>query len=364
MKSLFLSLLLLLSAATTSQACLNVYYSLDHNGHLHDNAEQLKRAFNTNFNLSLIERKLQKLEKRLAKEQDYKLLSNYAVLMLKAGKTKEALAILEQLYLHHPEEYQLAANLGTAYELNGDLTKALFYIKRGIELNPEAHQGSEWVHVKILETKLQLQKDPNYLTTHSVLELTEEQKNDPLVGEQIHIQVHERFPFSPPFNAIMANLLIDLGDCYANTTSIEFAKALYSIAKFHHGSKDKRIDEQLRKMLQLRKKYAEVHPKQEGKGDHIKIGGIRYKSLLDDNNKTRHQINWEAILTNDTLLLTAVNLAHISLLVPDINSSEANKKSNNPLTINKEDHNNNLLYGASLFLLALGGFFIIKKRKR
>ena len=71
------------------------------------------------------------------------MLSDYAVYLMKAGRVDESLAILKELNKNLPQEYQIAANLDTAYELNGELDSALFYIKRGIEINPDAHAGSE-----------------------------------------------------------------------------------------------------------------------------------------------------------------------------------------------------------------------------
>lgn len=306
MRQLPFLLLCLLWSYSTSQACLNVYYSVDHHGHLHE-VEDLERPFNTNFNLSLIDKKLQQLEPQLQETKDYKLLSNYAVLLLKAGKTQEALVILEKLALQYPEEYQIAANLGTAYELNGQVEKALFYIQKGMTLNPEAHGGSEWVHLRVLETKLLLQNNPTYLEGHTVLNLTAEEKNDPAIRQQLHVQVRERFPFSPPFDPIMASLLIDLGDCYAQTASIDYARALYAMAKLYHGSKDKTINEKLKDMKALDQKYAQVHPKQTGADvTHVRIERMDYKKLLDDNNTQHYAINWNTTSANSQELISYI----------------------------------------------------------
>lgn len=295
-------------------ACLNYYYSIDHEGHLHS-ADDLRRAFNTNFNKKLIERKLKKLEVRLKKEKDYKLLSDYAVFLLKAGRIEESLEILKTLSRHYPSEYQIAANLGTAYELSGNVELAIQFIKKGIALNPDSHGGSEWVHLKVLETKLKLKVDSLYLSNHSVLNLTEDEKNSSTIREQIIIQVRERFPFSPSSSdQIMANLLMDLGDCYSKTASIEFAKVLYTIAKTYYGASKEVVEEKINKILKLRKKYSNVQPEQEGKGDHIKIGGIRYKTMLDDNNPSNYKIDWDKILTNVDELLSHIEMDRLDVI--------------------------------------------------
>ncbi|PHR49149.1 MAG: hypothetical protein COA32_03615 [Fluviicola sp.] len=370
MKKSITILFVLLFSIVESNACLNDYYSVDSQGHLHSH-DDFATAFNKNFNLKLIESKLIKLEKQLETEKDYKLLSNYAVLLLKAGKTSEALAILEQLSVHHPDEYQITANLGTAYELNGEVDKALEYIKKGIELNPDSHGGSEWVHVKVLEAKQQLEKGSLYLSRNSVLNLTEDQKNDTLVRNQILIQVRERFPFSPGPNQIMSSLCIDLGDCFANTESIEFAKVLYTIAKLYYGANDELVDEKISKMVELRSEHANVRP--ERRTDHvnnIKIGGITYGSMLDDNNRSNHKIVWEKILTNVDELLNLVNLERIDLSSKEL-STQKTKAESELMDVNEQESNKSkdadymiyFLFGGGLALLIIA-LLIFKKRAK
>jgi Flp pilus assembly protein TadD len=55
------------------------------------------------------------------------------------GKAREVLVEAERL---HPGNYQVAANLGTAYELLGDDENALVWIRKGIERNPDSHYGT------------------------------------------------------------------------------------------------------------------------------------------------------------------------------------------------------------------------------
>jgi len=319
-KILFLFVLLL--NFSNSHACLNYYYSIDHEGHFHD-AEGLKTHFNINFNPRTLEAEIKKNADKLKTTKDYKWLSNYAVLLLKAGRTKEALDLLEQLSLKHLDEYQIAANLGTAYELSGNVEKALEYIKRGVELNPNAHDGSEWVHVKLLEAKLKLQSDPNYLTKNTVLNLSANQKKDLKVRQQLMIQIRERFPFCKGPDPIMASLLIDLGDCYAQTTSIEYAKALYEIALNYYGAPAKVADPKIKEMKELLRQYSNLKVNQwklndqnlyEGlDGEHNRISGIKYTTLLDDNNPSKYTINWSGIQLNTDSLLA---YAQIERVVP------------------------------------------------
>jgi len=303
-----LPLLSFLTACTISSfACFNNYFMVDKNGGLHLQDEQFA-AFNTNFNKQLNVQRLKKLMLKLKTEHSYMALSDYAVCLTRLGKNNEALAILQQLYSQHPNEYQLASNLGTTYELSGQVDSALKYIKRGIELNPKDHNGSEWIHVKILETKLQLKKNPDYLKTHTILQLSEKQQNDSVVFHQINIQVRERFPYSPVPDAIMADLMTELGDVSANTSSIEFAKACYQIAKYYYRDSSAALDKKIEVVRQLKKKYinkqAPIFPDMEG--ENSMMGSFDYKKLLDDNNTQHYTVDWSKINTDVASLLAMV----------------------------------------------------------
>lgn len=276
-------------------ACLNYYYSVDKNGDLHPLGD-FRRAFNTNFNNPLLERRLKKTALKIKKTKDFRLVSDYAVFLLKAGKGAEAVAIFEQLNIDYPNQYEILSNLGTAYEVIGQDEKALLFIKKAFALNADSHFGSEWIHIKVLETKLLLKQDPDYLLKTSVLKLTEIQKQDTLIRNQILLQVRERFPFIKGPNAIMASLLIDLADCCANTNSIEVAKAFYTIAKNYYGADELLIGKKITEMVRLRQQYHNVQPKRlVGDGDNIKISGISYNKMLDDNNPNNYSINWKEL---------------------------------------------------------------------
>ncbi len=292
--------------------CLNIYYGVDQYGNIHEYGEKYLLTFKQNFNSKRIQKKLEKLEPQIKDKQDYQLLSDYAVFLLKIGKTEEALEILIALSQAHPTEYQIIANLGTAYELNGQVDSALCYIKKGIELNPESHGGSEWVHVRILETKQKLQTDSLYLHQYTVLKLTEKEKKKPETREQLLIQLQERFPFCPTPNPIMSSLLLDLGECFAATHSIEHAKAIFSVGYKVYG--DTLAKAQSKEMIKLREKYTEkrLERRQIIEGEYFgnsKVIGLRYQDLLKK--YPNYDMKWEKINTNIDTLLAYVNLQKV-----------------------------------------------------
>jgi hypothetical protein len=59
-----------------------------------------------------------------AEDADFRVRSDYAARLVHRGESKKAAGILEAVERSYPGEYIVAANLGTAYELSGDLAKA------------------------------------------------------------------------------------------------------------------------------------------------------------------------------------------------------------------------------------------------
>ena len=330
MKKTALLLCLIIFSFLQCYSCANYYYTLDKEGNLLPLGYNWRYPFNKNFNLELNVQKIKKLQKKLEKEKNYMLLSDYSVCLMKLGRNKEALKILVELYSHYPNEYKIAANLGTAYELNGEVDSALKYIKRDMELNPNDHEGSEWVHVKILQTKLELKKDPGYLNNHTVLQLNEKQKNDSIILQHINIQLQERVPFTPGPDAIMASLMTDLGDISAAIRSIEYARAYYQIAKEYYGSKSPALDGKIKEIQKLMNKYSSIHPpryESSFEGEKTKVGYFKYQELLNDNDYQHYKVNWEKINTDVNALLALVDFTKS---VQEIKSSAKNLSSKQP----------------------------------
>ena len=161
---------------------------------------------------------------------DFRDEANYAVALMRTGEAAKAREILEHLVKEHAEEYVLAANLGTAYELTGDNEQALAWIRKGIALNPNAHNGTERLHVKILQAKIAAEKDPEWFAKNSVLKLNfgsdpipvtpgELERDDdgrPLTLEAIRkgleYQLHERLFYVKPQDHAVASLLLTLAN--------------------------------------------------------------------------------------------------------------------------------------------------------
>jgi len=169
--------------------------------------------------------------------------SDHAALLVYQDRAQEAIAILEAVEKQHPGEYVVAANLGTAYELAGNNQEALRWIQEGIRRNPDAHEGTEWVHVKILEAKIARAGDPRWLETHTVLGLDFGNGIVPVLPAHLReptdindttraleYQLHERLGFVKPPEPIVGALLADLANLTAIDEIVEQALPIYDLA--------------------------------------------------------------------------------------------------------------------------------------
>jgi len=235
MKKILLPFLLL--APFTASACFNEY-AHDSSGHAHHQANPDVYRYERNFSKASLDKQIKEKEGAL---KDFRDSSDFSVLLAKRGYVFRALRILQELAHYHPNDYTIAANLGTVYELSGKNDSALRWIKKGIALNEKSHGGSEWVHVKILEAKIGLAKDPSWLEKNKVLGLEGKaplpEKKDwrtPVryTAKENHVmyQLHERMPFMSPPDALMAALLSELA-AYQENSAVELSLMHYEYAK-------------------------------------------------------------------------------------------------------------------------------------
>jgi|GEM_PF-2745871 len=132
-------------------------------------------------------------------------MNDYAASLIFLKRPAEAIPILVALEKKIPGLYATAANLGTAYELVGDVPNALVWIRAGVARNPQSHRGTEWLHLAILVTKRTLQTDANWLATHSVLDAEAPRSAEETV-RAIEYQLNERLHFVGPSDPIICDL--------------------------------------------------------------------------------------------------------------------------------------------------------------
>jgi hypothetical protein len=156
--------------------------------------------------------------------------NDLAVIRILQGKYPEAIALLRETEAKFPGNAKVAANLGTALELAGNDAEALEWIRKGMDRDASEHFGSEWLHARILEAKIALAKDPQWLATNRVLVLDFGKADAPVVPEILPItkegrlrggddlvediayQLDERRKFVKPPDPVIGDLAASLGD--------------------------------------------------------------------------------------------------------------------------------------------------------
>jgi tetratricopeptide (TPR) repeat protein len=227
--------LLFLTTLNSSFACLNEYrtllsgkvvYTDPSSGKIwHKQIDTVELKFKANDLLTAYKR-----------SDSLEYYSDYAAALTYLGDYQKAKLIYEEIEQLSPNLYTTASNLGTIYELIGKPDSAIVWIKKSMNLNPDSHKGSEWIHIKILEFKLSGNKDFN----KSILGLYFGNKQLPSnpnaydleeLSDHIWHQLRERTTFVKPVNEIVGSLYFDLGNVLAQTTDVQAALESYEAAK-------------------------------------------------------------------------------------------------------------------------------------
>lgn len=197
-----------------------------------------------------VARMLDSLEQNYAHAATIETSNDLAVAYIFLGAYEKAIRILLALEKAHPGTSRAASNLGTALELSGKNTQALQWIKKGIARNPEDHAGTEWLHVKILEAKIALAKDPRWLQTRRVLGMSFGEEERPTllqplpkgkhgyayslaeIEAAIDYQMKERLKFVSPPEPIVGDLFFARAEIAEITGSVNPADFYEAALRF------------------------------------------------------------------------------------------------------------------------------------
>lgn len=163
--------------------------------------------------------KIRDLDSLYKATNDLDYLSDKGLLLILLKKYEKAIQLYLEIEKKKPGRYSTASNLGTVYELAGQNENALKWIKKAIEIDPNSHNGSEWLHEKVLEAKL---KGEQYFTSRFLLNtdfgsellpstsLTHDELNN--LSHVLYYQLNERVSFVKPKDKIVSQLMFDLGN--------------------------------------------------------------------------------------------------------------------------------------------------------
>lgn len=237
-----------------SFACVNEYNTLL-NGEIIFTDPASGRFWESKVDTSKLREKAKWLLSSYEKSGDIKVYSDYAAQLIYLGDYQKAKTVYEEIEVIKPNLYSTASNLGTIYELLGKPDSALLWIKKSIEINPESHNGSEWIHIKILEYQINGSKEDG----SSILGLDYGNANIPAnpknydlrkLRNHIAHQLRERTRFVKPKNYTVGNIYFDYGNVIAQTRDVESALQSYDAA-LEYGFENSIISQRVSKLKKI-----------------------------------------------------------------------------------------------------------------
>lgn len=235
--------ILILSSLNTSKACINAEgITIFGDTIMVDMPFEFLRRLRKPLTEQEVKSKIKEHgELVLTKNRPYDVI-NLSVFLILDLQADSAITLLKNHRNIGGENYSILSNLGVAYELSGNLDSAYYYTKRAVDVNPNSHSGSEWIHLKILEAQMEIEKDPNWLENNTVLGIKISQDSLPIkakprdrrqlqLARKIEYQLVERMYFVKPKNKIIGQLLLQLADLYSTNVTIVDASTIYLMAK-------------------------------------------------------------------------------------------------------------------------------------
>lgn len=216
-----------------------------------------------NFDAGVSSKLLFELDSIYKKTNDIDYLSDKGYVFIVLKKYKEALNLYLNIEKIKPNRYSTASNLGTLYELMGENQKAYDWIKKSIEINPESHKGSEWLHLKILEAKIKNIKDVSgkfLINTDfgqeevpkNELSKTELEK----LKDALYYQLNERMSFIEPKDNVISVLLFELANIVKIIEKNKTAIEIYERSK-EYGLENELINKRLQYCYRFEINYCE-----------------------------------------------------------------------------------------------------------
>jgi hypothetical protein len=93
--------------------------------------------------------KLEKQHKLTADET-----ADLGAIYLRLGETAKALALLRPAQRMHPNHFHIVSNLGTAWQMSGDLEQALACLEQSVRLAPGKNLQAEQYHFRLVRSRL------------------------------------------------------------------------------------------------------------------------------------------------------------------------------------------------------------------
>jgi hypothetical protein len=89
--------------------------------------------------------------------------ADFGAVLLRLGESDAALDVLREAQRTHPKHYATLANLGTAWQLAGDLEQASDCLRQAVVLAPGKNQRVEELHLRLVRQRMRQSKDAQEL---------------------------------------------------------------------------------------------------------------------------------------------------------------------------------------------------------
>ncbi|HBI44387.1 MAG TPA: hypothetical protein DDY78_16270 [Planctomycetales bacterium] len=89
--------------------------------------------------------------------------ADLGAIYVRLGEVGKALEVLQPAQRAHPEHFRLNANLGTAWQLNGDLDQAAAYLQQSVRLASDKYKKAEELHFKLVRQRARPPRDAEKL---------------------------------------------------------------------------------------------------------------------------------------------------------------------------------------------------------
>jgi tetratricopeptide (TPR) repeat protein len=168
--------------------------------------------------------------------------------MIYDGRYQAAIDYMHAYVKLKSSNYSFCSNIGVAHELVGNLDSALYFTQKGLDINPNSHGGSEWIHIKILEAEIAISKDKNWLESNSIFDFPIAKDSVPTVFPkdfdikafvyQCGDQLEERSFFVRKENQdpVFSQVILYYADAIAREFDIKNCLKTYELAADHDNS--------------------------------------------------------------------------------------------------------------------------------
>lgn len=89
--------------------------------------------------------------------------ADLGALYIRLGKPEKAIEVLRAASRKHPEHFQIAANLGTAWQVAGDLPQAVAALEDAVRLASDAQRDFEKLHLRLVRGRVKAEKNADGL---------------------------------------------------------------------------------------------------------------------------------------------------------------------------------------------------------